>query len=154
VASFRGIKEVSLDAKGRLAIPTRFRELAQKICDCELILNVNPFNKCLSVYPVKEWERIEAEISTYPDAVDDLRAMRNLLMGYADELELDSAGRFLVPPLHRKFAGIEKDAVVVGKANKFEIWNSESWHASTENSLNAGLSGEKPLSEEIVKLVL
>ncbi|HET8705529.1 MAG TPA: division/cell wall cluster transcriptional repressor MraZ, partial [Pseudomonadales bacterium] len=154
VASFRGIKEVSLDSKWRLAIPTRFRDVAQEICGLELILNVNPFNRCITVYPIKEWERIEAQISTYPDAIEDQRAMRNLLMGYATELELDSAGRFVVPPMHRKYAGIEKDAVVVGKATKFEIWNAERWHASTEQTFGDGLIGEKPLSEEVIRLVI
>lgn len=154
MASFRGIKEVSLDSKWRLAIPTRFRELAQEICGCELILNVNPFNRCITVYPLKEWERIEAQISSYPDAIEDQRAMRNLLMGYATELEMDSAGRFVVPQMHRKYAGIDKDAVVVGKANKFEIWNADRWHESTEQTFANGSMGEKPLSDEVIRLVI
>ncbi len=154
MAGFRGTKEVSLDAKWRMALPTRYRELAQAICNLDLILTVNPFNKCLTVYPINEWEAIETKLIAFPDAKTDLRNLRTLIMGYAVELELDSAGRFVIPPMHRKFAGIEKDVVLLGQVKKFEIWNGARLEEISDTWTSEELNSDKPRSPELDNLVL
>ncbi len=128
---FRGINAVTVDAKGRLAVPTRYRE---SLC-ASIVITIDPEDSCLLLYQTPEWLKIEEKLQNLPSFNTVARKMQRLLIGHATEMELDSAGRLLVPPQLRKYAQLEKAALLVGQSNKFEIWDEALWHQRREEWL-------------------
>ncbi len=123
---FRGGSSVKLDAKGRLALPTRYRALLTERYDGRLVLTVHD-DGCLLLYPQPEWEDIELQLVRTPNQNRLTRDMQRMLVGYATEVEMDGNGRILIAPRLRDFAKLEKSVALVGVGKKFEIWNEESW---------------------------
>lgn len=140
---FRGGSLINLDAKGRLAIPTRYRAELQESCECQMVVTVAVDDKCageegcLWLYPVPEWEKLELTISKLPTLNKMAGKLKRFLIGNAAECEMDAQGRMLIPEKLRKLAGMEKKIVLVGQLNKFEIWNEQSWN-SKENEWMEG----------------
>jgi MraZ protein len=149
---FRGVNVISLDSKGRMAIPTRYREPLVEHCDGNLVVTVDP-DYCLLIYPLPEWEEIERKLAKLPSFNKKARALQRLLMGHATECEMDSHGRILVTPPLRSFASIDKRAVLIGQGNKFELWDEQRWNASCEEWLGEGQLGEE-LPPELESLSL
>lgn len=140
---FRGITSLSLDAKGRVAIPARYREELQASCDGQLVVTVHP-DHCLMIYPLPEWEPIEQALMSKPNMADpDVRWMQRLLCGHAEKVEFDAQGRILLPSKQREFAYLDRRAVLVGQGKKFELWDEETWNQQFED-LGQGSSGGKP----------
>ncbi|HLF98615.1 MAG TPA: division/cell wall cluster transcriptional repressor MraZ, partial [Methylococcaceae bacterium] len=131
---FRGVNSITLDAKSRLAIPTRYRAELQESCDSQLVLTVDR-DKCLLLYPLPEWEEIEKRIARLPTLNKQTRLLQRLLIGHATESEMDAQGRLLIPEPLRKFAGLDKNIVLIGQGNKFEIWDEAEWNARREEWL-------------------
>lgn len=125
---FRGLSPLALDGKGRLAIPTRYRELLMQRCGGHLIVTLDP-SGCLLLYPFPEWEPIERRLNALPSFNPVSRHMQRILVGSATDLDLDGAGRILLPAPLRDKARLDKDVVLVGQGNKFEIWNDQAWQA-------------------------
>lgn len=123
---FRGGSSVKLDAKGRLALPTRYRALLTERYDGRLVLTVHD-DGCLLLYPQPEWEDIELQLIRTPNQDRRTRDMQRMLVGYATEVEMDGNGRILIAPRLRDFAHLEKSVALVGVGKKFEIWNEEDW---------------------------
>ncbi len=123
---FRGVNTLNLDAKGRMAMPARYRQRLVDACDGQMVVTVDR-DQCLLLYPLPEWEIVERKLQKLPSFNKAARRMQRLYIGHATEVELDSAGRMLLPPSLREFAGLEKRAVLTGQGNKFEIWNEELW---------------------------
>lgn len=136
----RGITGLNIDAKGRLAMPTRTRERLQ--CDGQpaLILTIDTEERCLLLYPKSEWEVIEKKVAALPSFNPAARRIQRLLIGHASEVEMDSQGRILLPPLLRDYAGITKKAVLVGQGLKFEVWDEAHWQARREDWLREELN--------------
>ena len=128
---FRGVNNISLDAKGRMAIPTRFRESLQSGCASQLVVTVDT-DSCLLIYPLPEWQEIERKLVKLPSLNKTARHLQRMLMGNATDVEMDGQGRILIPTPLRSYAGLEKKAVMIGQGHKFELWNEESWN----NQLN------------------
>jgi MraZ protein len=132
---FRGISSISLDTKGRIAIPTRYRDELQDCCDRQLIVTVAVDEKCkgelgcLWLYPMPEWEKLEDKISKLSTLNKMTIRLRRFVIGNATECEMDSQGRLLLPEKLREFAGMDKHIILVGQLNKFEIWNEAAWQA-------------------------
>jgi len=124
---FRGSTQLTLDGKGRLSIPTRYRERLAARCGSQLVLTFDPTNGCLRLYPLPDWEIVESRINALPDMHPDSRQLKMVVVGSAEELEPDSAGRILVPPLLRRNAHLEKDVVLVGQGSNFAIWDAAAW---------------------------
>ena len=130
---FRGVSSINLDAKGRLAIPTRYRAELQESCECQMIVTVAVDDRCVGeqgclwLYPLPEWEKLELTISKLPTLNKMAGKLRRFLIGNASECEMDAQGRLLLLEKLRKFAGMEKHIVLIGQLNKFEIWNEQSW---------------------------
>lgn len=124
---FRGVNTLQLDSKGRLAIPTRYREALARQCNGQMVVTVDR-DHCLLLYPLPDWEEIERKLVRLPSFNPQARRLQRLLMGHATECELDGAGRILIPPPLREFAGFNKAVVLIGQGNKFEIWNEETWN--------------------------
>lgn len=149
---FRGVNALSLDAKGRMAVPTKYRERLQSCCDGKLVITVDR-DRCLLMYPLPEWEAIEAKLASLPNLHRQTRRLQRLLIGHATECDLDSHGRLLLPPPLREFAGLEKRVVLIGQGNKFELWDENTWNERRDEWL-AGDETEQPLSAELESLSL
>jgi MraZ protein len=130
---FRGVSTILLDAKGRLAVPTRYREELQDCCDRQLVVTVAVDERCIGeqgclwLYPLPEWEKLEQTISKLPTLNKMAGKLRRFLIGNASECEMDAQGRFLLPEKLRTFADMDKKIVLVGQLNKFELWNETAW---------------------------
>jgi MraZ protein len=131
---FRGITQLSLDAKGRLAIPARYRGELTSSCAGHLIVTVDP-SKCLLIYPQPAWEPIEQKLNKLSSFESKTRNLQRLLVGNACDVEMDAAGRILVSPPLRQFASLSKDVVLVGQGAKFELWDETQWNLQIENAL-------------------
>lgn len=128
---FQGATGLNLDAKGRLAVPTRHRDPLQSGPSGKLVLTAHP-HKCLLLYPAAAWEPIRARIMTFSSFDPQLTLWKRLLVGFAEELELDGSGRLLISPALRKFAGLEKQLMLVGQGSHFELWSQEAWDRQLE----------------------
>ena len=146
-----GCSTVNLDAKGRLALPTRYRGPLQESCDGNLVLTVHD-DGCLLLYPLPEWERIAGELAQLPNQKPRARHLQRMLIGHATEVELDSHGRILIPPRLRNFANLEKRVVLAGVGNKFEIWNEAAWEENCQAWVNGDDASEA--DEALNKLTL
>lgn len=137
---FRGAAAVSLDSKGRLAIPTRYRaELLEKHHGA-LICTVDIRQPCLLLYPLLEWEVVEQRLLALSNFDPDQRRIQRVMQGFATECEMDSAGRILLSPVLRQHAQLEQQIMLVGQLNKFEIWQEKQWQTQIAEDLAFGCS--------------
>lgn len=125
---FQGAAQLSLDAKGRLVVPTRHRDRLLSESQSKLVLTAHP-HRCLLLYPAPAWEPIRARIMGFSSFDPQTSLWKRLLVGFAEELELDGSGRVLVSPELRKFAAIDRQVMMVGQGSHFEIWSAEAWEA-------------------------
>jgi len=121
---FRGATKVTLDAKGRMVIPTRYRERLQERGDARLVVTIDR-DQCLLIYPLPEWEEIERKLMRLPTLNEHARRLQRLMVGYATDVELDGHGRLLLPPTLRGFAHLERNAMLIGQGNRFELWDEQ-----------------------------
>lgn len=142
---FRGVQHINMDAKGRLAMPARQREPLLSQCGGQLVATIDTQSRCLFIYPLPEWERIEAEMQRLPGLNPQVKRFQRLVMGYATDLELDGSGRVLLPAPLRDYAQLEKKVVLVGQGGKLELWSEDLWLAEREVALEeAGPDTELP----------
>ena len=123
---FRGRFELTIDEKGRLNIPSRFRDTLKERYDERLIVT-NDFDKCLVAYPMTEWVELEKKASRLSMVKKEAKAFLRFFISGATECSCDKQGRVLIPPVLREYAGLEKDIVVAGMLNKIEIWSRGQW---------------------------
>jgi MraZ protein len=124
---FRGATKVTLDAKGRMVIPTRYRPTLAQSAQGKLIVTVDR-DQCLLLYPLPEWELIERKLMSLPSLHAQARKLQRLMVGHATDVELDSHGRVLVPPELREFAGLGQHGMLIGQGNRFELWDETRWN--------------------------
>lgn len=150
---FRGVQHINMDAKGRLAMPARQREPLLYECNGQLVATIDTQSRCLFIYPLPEWEKIEREIQALPALKPAVKRFQRLVIGYATDLELDGSGRLLLPAPLREYAQLEKKLVLVGQGRKLELWAEELWLAERDRALEeAGPDVELP--EELMLLTL
>ena len=147
----RGATKVTLDAKGRLAIPTRYRERLASRCDGQLVATVDK-DYCLLIYPLPEWEEIERKLMRLPSLDRRARRLQRLMVGHATEVDLDGHGRILLSRELREFAGLERQAVLLGQGNRFELWDEQRWNDTRDGWLSDG--DEADLSAQLETLTL
>ena len=128
---FRGASSLSLDVKGRLAVPAKHRDALVSQSAGQLVLTAHP-HRCLLLYPQVAWEPIQAKMMSLSSFDKRSSALQRLLVGYAEDIQMDAAGRLLVSPALREFAGLDKQAMLVGQGSHFEIWNIEAWRAQLD----------------------
>lgn len=128
---FQGAVQLNLDAKGRMAIPARHRDALALAGEGRLVLTAHP-HRCLLLYPAPAWEPIRAKILAAPSLEAQSAMVRRLLVGFAEDLEMDGAGRILVSPSLRQYAGLEKEVWLVGQGNGLELWSDAGWKAQQE----------------------
>ena len=141
---FRGISAINLDDKGRLAVPTKYRNELQDCCERQMIVTVAVNERCVGesgclwLYPLPEWEHLEETINKLPTLNKTAVKLKRFLIGNASECEMDGQGRLLLPEKLRKFAGMDKKIVLAGQLNKFEIWSEDAWIAKEQEWLTGG----------------
>ncbi len=148
---FRGATKITLDAKGRLAIPTRYRERIATRCDGQLVITLDR-DHCLLIYPLPDWEEIERKLVRLPSLQKRSREMQRIMLGYATEVDVDGAGRILLSRELREVAGLERTAMLIGQGHKFELWDEERWNAIRDDWLNADDDGDLPPELESLSL--
>ncbi len=139
---FRGSSFHTVDAKGRLIIPARFRDVIR--ADGGERLMISRMDGCLVAYPIDEWRHIETRIQQLAQKSASMRRFRRVFIGGAFDCTCDKQERILIPPLLREYAGLQKDIVLVGVLDHFEIWSREKWE-------NENLNLEEDLKQEEVR---
>lgn len=124
---FRGISSVTMDAKGRMALPARYRDAVAVANDGRIVVTIDMRESCLLLYPLAEWELVQGKLENLSNINPQARLLQRLLIGHATDLELDAAGRLLLPSMLRDFGGLKKKLVLVGQGNKIEIWSADHW---------------------------
>ena len=134
---FQGETAITVDDKGRLTVPTVYRERIARECGNRLVIAYNPFDAgCLWLYAEQEWERVRDEVMAKPNTQRVVRTLQQKLVGSAAHLELDGNGRISLPPSHRNAVGIEKKAVLMGMGDKFELWSEQAHRALIQQTLS------------------
>ncbi len=128
---FQGAAALTLDAKGRLAIPARHRDALTKLAENQLILTAHP-HRCLLIYPAPAWEPIRSKVLAGSSLEQHSALLKRLLVGFARDEEVDSAGRVLIAPELRNFAQLEKQVHLVGQGDHFELWSDAGWQKQQE----------------------
>lgn len=147
---FQGEAAITIDDKGRLAVPTVFREQIAKACGGRLVFTYHPFELgALYLFPVGEWEVLRDQVNALPGAKAVHRTMQMKIVGAAAHVELDSAARILVPASQRMAVGIDRKAVLVGMGSKFELWSEQAHLAKIQQVI-----GEADLTDELMDLKL
>lgn len=150
---FRGASKVTLDAKGRMAIPTRHRPSIKDGCDGHLVVTVDR-DYCLLVYPLPAWEEIERKLVRLPSLNRPARRLQRLMLGHAAEVELDSHGRILISKELREFADLNRTAMLIGQGNKFELWDEQRWTTRRDEWLSESQGDDDDLPTELETLSL
>jgi len=131
---FRGVANLNLDSKGRLAMPAKYRDALLSRSEGRLIVTADP-SKCLLIYPFPDWEPIEQKLNGLSSFNPQTRALQRLLVGMASDTEMDGAGRILLSAPLRQFAGLDKNVVLVGQGGKFELWDEDQWSVQLDQAL-------------------
>lgn len=134
---FRGISNILIDTKGRLSMPSKYRDAILASAAGQLVITVDHADKCLLLYPMDQWLKVEQALMELPNVNRRVRNMQRLILGHAAELELDVQGRVLLPAPLREYASLDKRVVLVGQVNKFELWDADQWQQARDVWLQA-----------------
>ena len=129
---FQGSTALTLDAKGRLAIPTKHRELMNGRSQGKLVLTGHP-DGCLLLYQSPIFDEVRSRLMAVSDTNARVASWKRVIVGMAENIEPDGQGRILVTPELRKFAGMEKQLMMVGQGNRFEVWGEPAWNQQLEH---------------------
>ncbi len=140
---FRGIAQLSLDSKGRLAVPARHRDALIERCGGHVVITADA-DRCLLLYPLPDWELIQQKLEALSNLDARVRELQRRLIGFAVDVDMDSAGRVLIAPELRQFAQLEKSVVLVGQGKKFELWNKDNWEQLIDRAGGLGAGGLPP----------
>ena len=132
-----------------MAMPTRYRDRLSSRCDGQLIVTVDRDN-CLLVYPLPDWEELERKLVRLPSMNKTARRIVRIMVGYATEVDMDASGRILVSHELRDFAGLEKQAMLIGQGNKFELWDEATWNEKRDAWLTEEDDDELPADLESI----
>lgn len=149
---FRGVNNVNIDAKGRVAIPARYRDVILNHCSGEMVVTINTGERCLLIYPQPDWDDLQRKIEDLPSFNVAARRVQRLLIGHATDIQMDNSGRLLLTPPLREFAGLDKKVVLLGQGKKFELWDEDSWIAHRDSALDDPSGLELP--DEMLSLSL
>ena len=136
---FRGANLLNIDTKGRMAMPIKHREVLLVQSSSDLVITAHPHG-CLLIYPQIAWEPIQSKIMALSSFDKKSSALQRLLVGYAEDISLDTAGRLLLSQVLREFANIDKQAMLVGQGSHFELWDKEAWDKQMQNATQQDVS--------------
>jgi len=133
---FWGEHAISVDEKGRIALPTQYRDSLKSLCDLQVVVTYNPFDtQCLWLYPKQDWERVAMEMVSWGEGEESERSVRSRFLGGAHALTVDAVGRITLPATSRQTTGIERQAMLLGIGQKFEIWSEASHRARLQKPI-------------------
>src|SRR6185295_7266823 len=135
-----------------MVIPTRHRERLQERGDLRLVVTIDR-DLCLLIYPLADWEEIQRKLMRLPTLNEHARRLQRLMVGHATDVELDGHGRLLLPPTLREFAHLDRNAMLIGQGNRFELWDEARWEERREQWL-AGAESSMSLPAELSSLSL
>lgn len=150
---FKGLTILNLDAKGRMAIPTKYRDGLHSSAEGQLVVTLGINDPCLSIFTASEWEEIERKLVRLPSLDKKASRLKHLLLGHASEVDLDSHGRILLPPALRELVKLEKRVVLLGQGNKFEVWDETTWNERRDQWLD-DTDSDEGLSDDLETLSL
>ena len=133
VNMFKGIHSINLDGKGRLTIPTKYRNTIMDQSNGSMVVTMDTEEKCLLLYPSNTWYSIEKKINDLPSFSKNHRRIQRILVGHAEDLDIDSAGRILLSKPLRLATEMTKKITLIGQGQKFEIWSEEIWNSKVNN---------------------
>lgn len=151
---FRGINAMSLDTKGRLSIPTQYRDSITEASEGHMVVTIDTEDRCLMLYPTPHWQAIEDRLAELPTFNPATRRIQRLLIGHATDLLMDRSGRLLIPPLLRDYAGLDKNVILVGQCKRFEIWGESQWELGRDSWLAVDMQQEGGTPPELTMLSL
>jgi len=131
----RGAHAITLDSKGRLAIPSTYRDFLDQECSGRFVCTIDLKNPCLQLFPLNKWEKLEQKLSKLSSTNEIERRLQRLLLGHAADCETDTNHRILIPPVLRVYAGLSKELMLIGQLNRFEIWSKERWQLQVSKDL-------------------
>lgn len=134
-----------------MAIPTKHREDLLRLSEGRMVVTISPNDRCLLLYTLTTWEAVERKLVSLPTLNPNTRKLKRMLIGHADDCDMDASGRILIPAPLREFAMIQKKAVLVGQGDKYEIWDEAQWHTHRESILTDELD-ESALPAELESL--
>ena len=137
-----------------MAVPAKHRDSLNELCDGQLVATIDTQSRCLMIYPLPAWQEIELQLQELPALNSAVRRFQRLTLGYASDLEFDGNGRMLLPQALRDYAQLEKKAVLVGQAKRFELWSEELWVNECSLALDEAADSELPLPDELSALTL
>lgn len=132
MSAFSGKYYYTVDEKGRLMMPSLFREIISSNYSRGLYITNAAFDRCLHIYPYEEWNRLEEKVRSLPKMLEEVRFFMRRVVASAQECQLDKQGRILIPAAHREDAVITGDVVIVGQIDKIELWNRKEWDAAID----------------------
>ena len=129
---FKGIHNLSLDSKGRLGIPVKYRDNIIGLVKGAMVITIDTEEKCLLLYPSNFWSKIQDKVSKLPSFNKNARRIQRLLVGHAEDIDVDSNGRILISKPLREYASLTKKVILIGQGEKFEIWDQGTWSQNVE----------------------
>lgn len=140
---FRGVAQLNLDSKGRLAVPARYRDSLLTRCSGHLVLTADS-DRCVLIFPLPDWEPIEQKLMALSSFNAQIRELQRRLVGYAEDVQMDATGRILISSALRGYARLDKNVVLVGQGAKFELWNKDNWEQLMDKAGGFGAGGLPP----------
>ena len=125
--AFSGKYYYTVDPKGRIIIPAPFREILTSNYSSKLYITNAPFDKCLYIYPMEEWNKLQEQVRTKPRSDEAIRFFLRRVIASAVETEMDKQGRILVPAALREDANINSNVVMAGQIDRIELWDRNEW---------------------------
>lgn len=139
---FRGVNHITVDTKGRMAIPSKYRQDLQDICHGALIVTAER-DGALLIYPKPQWLKVEQRLHELPALDRDARKIQRLMIGHATECEVDANGRILLSAPLREHAAIQKLCLLLGQGNRFELWDQHRWSKYKESKIQEEINNEE-----------
>ena len=129
---FKGIHNINLYSKGRLGIPITYRDHIMGLLKGSMVITIDTEEKCLLLYPSGIWSKIQGKINDLPSFNKNARRIQRLLIGHAEDIDVDSSGRILISRPLREYASLTKKIILIGQGDKFEIWDQNSWNENVD----------------------
>lgn len=146
---FRGANALSIDDKGRLAIPSKYRSQLLSQAEGKLVCTIDIVQPCLLLYGLPEWKVVEKRLAGLSSFNPTERRLQRMLLGHAHDCDMDKNGRLLLAPTLRSHAGLDKKIMLVGQLNKFEIWSEDAWNKQIQQDIEQEQQGGFELTERL-----
>lgn len=142
---FRGRYEYTIDSKGRISIPSKFREILNKKYDDRLV--ITNYDHCLVAYPYEEWSALEQKVLAAPQMKKEVKTFMRFFYSSAIDCAIDKQGRLLIPQSLRDYANIQRDVILVGEGKKIELWDKERWAVAAKKAQEEFEQGSETLAD-------